>query len=173
LPASRYSGYARLYLLCNKCGGCSEGLALLPSDGGLIFKNINNLGTNKLGHVSRRGPRPKIVLAKASSNLMGLIPSSSPNFLLGHFLYFAGLLCPLVCECVKALTNLHEIWYVRHGARSHFSTCFIIPFHQSVCLFVCLFYRCSAKSSVVRFEVFTAQTMKNGVFWDVTPCGSC
>jgi hypothetical protein len=24
-----------------------------------------------------------------------------------------------------------------------------------------------------RFEVFTAVTMKNGVFWDVTPCGSC
>jgi hypothetical protein len=28
-------------------------------------------------------------------------------------------------------------------------------------------------SQVVRFEVFTAVTMKNGVFWDVTPCGSC
>jgi hypothetical protein len=25
----------------------------------------------------------------------------------------------------------------------------------------------------VRFEVFTAVTMKNGIFWDVTPCGSC
>jgi hypothetical protein len=25
----------------------------------------------------------------------------------------------------------------------------------------------------VRFGVFTAVTMKNGVFWDVTPCGSC
>jgi hypothetical protein len=24
-----------------------------------------------------------------------------------------------------------------------------------------------------RFEVFMAVTMKNGVFWDVTPCGSC
>jgi hypothetical protein len=24
---------------------------------------------------------------------------------------------------------------------------------------------------VVRFEVFTAVTMKNGVFWVVTPCG--
>jgi hypothetical protein len=28
-------------------------------------------------------------------------------------------------------------------------------------------------SQVVRFEVFTAVIMKNGVFWDVTPCGSC
>jgi hypothetical protein len=25
----------------------------------------------------------------------------------------------------------------------------------------------------VRFEVFTAVTMKNGVFWDVTLCASC
>jgi hypothetical protein len=24
-----------------------------------------------------------------------------------------------------------------------------------------------------RFEVFMAVTMKNGVFWDVMPCGSC
>jgi hypothetical protein len=29
------------------------------------------------------------------------------------------------------------------------------------------------KEIFVRFEVFTAVTMKNGVFWDVTPCGSC
>jgi hypothetical protein len=27
--------------------------------------------------------------------------------------------------------------------------------------------------SNIRFEVFTAVTMKNAVFWDVTPCGSC
>jgi hypothetical protein len=26
---------------------------------------------------------------------------------------------------------------------------------------------------LLRFEVFTAVTMKNGVFWDVTQCGSC
>jgi hypothetical protein len=25
----------------------------------------------------------------------------------------------------------------------------------------------------VRFEVLTAVTMKNNVFWDVTQCGSC
>jgi hypothetical protein len=25
----------------------------------------------------------------------------------------------------------------------------------------------------LRFEVFTAVTMKNVVFWDVKPCGSC
>jgi hypothetical protein len=27
--------------------------------------------------------------------------------------------------------------------------------------------------TVVRFEVFTAVTMKNGVVWDVTSCGTC
>jgi hypothetical protein len=27
--------------------------------------------------------------------------------------------------------------------------------------------------SIVRFEVFTAVTVKNGIFWDVTSCGSC
>jgi hypothetical protein len=28
-----------------------------------------------------------------------------------------------------------------------------------------------ASKFYVRFEVFTAVTMKNAVFWDVTPCG--
>jgi hypothetical protein len=32
---------------------------------------------------------------------------------------------------------------------------------------------CQKQKNYVRFEVFTAVTMKNGVFWDVTPCGSC
>jgi hypothetical protein len=31
----------------------------------------------------------------------------------------------------------------------------------------------SKKFSIVRFEVFTAVTMKNAVFWDVAPCRSC
>jgi hypothetical protein len=30
-----------------------------------------------------------------------------------------------------------------------------------------------ATAFYVRFEVFTAVTMKNGVSWDVMPCGSC
>jgi hypothetical protein len=28
-------------------------------------------------------------------------------------------------------------------------------------------------NGLVRFEVFRAVTMQNGVFWDVTPCGPC
>jgi hypothetical protein len=31
----------------------------------------------------------------------------------------------------------------------------------------------SNEARIVGFEVFTAVTMKNGVFLDVTPCGSC
>jgi hypothetical protein len=32
----------------------------------------------------------------------------------------------------------------------------------------------SVRSDIyARFEVFTAVTMKDAVFWDVTPCGSC
>jgi hypothetical protein len=32
---------------------------------------------------------------------------------------------------------------------------------------------CGKRKTCVRFEVFTVVTMKNGAFWDVTPCGSC
>jgi hypothetical protein len=37
---------------------------------------------------------------------------------------------------------------------------------------VLLIYYNTNLQIVVRFEVFTAVTMKNSVFWDVTPCGS-
>jgi hypothetical protein len=32
---------------------------------------------------------------------------------------------------------------------------------------------CGKNVNFVRFEVFMAVTMKNAVFWDVMPCGSC
>jgi hypothetical protein len=34
-------------------------------------------------------------------------------------------------------------------------------------------YRLTDRCKVVRFEVFTAVAMKNGIFWDVAPCVSC
>jgi hypothetical protein len=34
-------------------------------------------------------------------------------------------------------------------------------------------YRWEDNNNIVRFEVFTAVTMKNAVFWDVAPCRSC
>jgi hypothetical protein len=33
--------------------------------------------------------------------------------------------------------------------------------------------KCYVRMEALRFEVFTAVIMKNSVFWDVTPCGSC
>jgi hypothetical protein len=42
---------------------------------------------------------------------------------------------------------------------------------------VCDYVRAGKDSEEVEvcvgFEVFTTVTMKNGVFWDVTPCDSC
>jgi hypothetical protein len=37
--------------------------------------------------------------------------------------------------------------------------------------FLCL--ELVSKLEYVRFKVFTAVTMKNGIFWDVTPCVPC
>jgi hypothetical protein len=36
-----------------------------------------------------------------------------------------------------------------------------------------IFHSLRKEFSSVRSEVITAVTTKNGVFWDVTPCGSC
>jgi hypothetical protein len=35
------------------------------------------------------------------------------------------------------------------------------------------FETCELQKDHVRFDVFTAVTMKNALFWDVKPCGSC
>jgi hypothetical protein len=40
-------------------------------------------------------------------------------------------------------------------------------------LFSYIYVKFQKEEKIVRFEVFTAVTMKNGAFWDVTPCGSC
>jgi hypothetical protein len=46
---------------------------------------------------------------------------------------------------------------------------------STVCIkniFVLEYRRVPNKINIERFEVFTAVTMNNGVFWDVTQCGS-
>jgi hypothetical protein len=35
-----------------------------------------------------------------------------------------------------------------------------------------IYYAAKNHVVIVRFEVFMAVTIKNGVFWDVMPCGS-
>jgi hypothetical protein len=39
--------------------------------------------------------------------------------------------------------------------------------------YMCRDMTCQIERGDVRFVVFMAMTMKDGVFWDVTPCGSC
>jgi hypothetical protein len=51
--------------------------------------------------------------------------------------------------------------------------CFVLPFLQAPSVQIFLVPSSQTPSVYVRFEVFTAVTMKNGVFWVVTPCGSC
>jgi hypothetical protein len=46
-----------------------------------------------------------------------------------------------------------------------FGDCFLYFVISSICFRLYMVY--------VRFEIFTAATMKSGVFWDVTPRGSC
>jgi hypothetical protein len=48
-----------------------------------------------------------------------------------------------------------------HISKTPFGACHIRTFPVQI------------KNYFVRFEVFIAVTMKNGVFWDVTPCASC
>jgi hypothetical protein len=48
----------------------------------------------------------------------------------------------------------------------------------SIVIIILIYYRYTStdltnKLSYERFEIFTAVTMKNNVFWDVTPYGSC
>jgi hypothetical protein len=45
-------------------------------------------------------------------------------------------------------------------------------FHQLLHSHHHLSYTAGTIGEYVIFEVFTAETMQNGVFWDVTPCGS-
>jgi hypothetical protein len=52
------------------------------------------------------------------------------------------------------------------GDCSFLNTCF----HMDTCKYV---FALPRRNSHVRFEVFTVVTMKKGVFWDVTPSGSC
>jgi hypothetical protein len=46
-------------------------------------------------------------------------------------------------------------------------------YHQISLLIMIRSILSGAIETNVRFEVSTAVTMKNGVFWDVMPCGSC
>jgi hypothetical protein len=51
------------------------------------------------------------------------------------------------------------------GLRHHERQLGVISVYTDACIRMTFIH-------IVRFDVFTAVTMKNGAFWDVTPCGS-
>jgi hypothetical protein len=68
----------------------------------------------------------------------------------------------------------HEQCYIEFGTDSETYSLQVIPccrnHGQALCL---LTYAPGEMMNIVRLEVSTTVTMKNGIFWDVTPCGSC
>jgi hypothetical protein len=61
---------------------------------------------------------------------------------------------------------------VFNGLHKYLRLCSFVPWLYLICIFLTFRYF-PIYPYVVRFEVFTAVTMKNGVFWVVTPWGSC
>jgi hypothetical protein len=90
-----------------------------------------------------------------------------------NFIYFLGLLREMVSPFARWTltqenTNMKENqadFRVSSSVRSHISWSSKV---QNIS-----FALVGTINIHVRFEVFTAVTMKNGVFWNVTPCGSC
>jgi hypothetical protein len=69
-------------------------------------------------------------------------------------------------HCLCSFARLYGTVWVNHRFLSQYSS-FMIP--QWVC-------HSASQSDLLttsRFEIFTEVTMKNSVFWDVTPWGSC
>jgi hypothetical protein len=52
--------------------------------------------------------------------------------------------------------------------------CVMLLYFQSFCARTCInmYHLGICILNLVRFEVFTVVTMKNDIYWDVTPCGS-
>jgi hypothetical protein len=62
-------------------------------------------------------------------------------------------------EC--RLVECYALWFLQEPRAVKTSNLTLIP------------YSLAERLGYVRSEVFTAVTMKDGVFWDVTLCGSC
>jgi hypothetical protein len=80
----------------------------------------------------------------------------------------------------STLPELFKAWYSLSKSRTsvphqlEMLLCYKNVFYSI--LKICWYSYTSKKfihTRLIRFEVFTAVTMKNGVFWVVTPCGSC
>jgi hypothetical protein len=93
-----------------------------------------------------------------------------------HSLLIIQLIHKMVIN-VKFLYSLPFVSYKsRLGTDKQFHIYYKIHIYNLFCMqqaFGFVEWKINLKFNFVRFQVFTAVTMKNGVFWDVTPCGSC
>jgi hypothetical protein len=86
------------------------------------------------------------------------------------FVVHLDALCLLVCSHGYTRTNAIE----GGGTTDTGEKAGIHVWSRIVIILLTLFKHIPERClNYVRFEVFTAVTIKNGVFWDVTPCGSC
>jgi hypothetical protein len=76
-----------------------------------------------------------------------------------------------VCIAV-CLTYWHYAYLIIECNNSTYLKCLRI-LKQIAILNVFIYSSLHISNILVRFEVFTSVTMENGVFWVVTPCGSC
>jgi hypothetical protein len=114
------------------------------------------------------------------------LESCRGNFSCLHMLQLAAVIVlTSLCSEINLLKKVHFLKYLLHQDDS------CVWWHQ--CWTMCSFFYDTTNTvmwdlpigwdfiidclsnymSCIRFEVFTAVTMKNGIFWDVMPCGSC
>jgi hypothetical protein len=109
------------------------------------------------------------------------------SYIYNSFFQFCFSILWKMSEHIFGSTRMPAYYYIMEKTLIHF--CWILWYCETIITIsrymmkeVCPFYReftysfimiPAKKNNFVRFEVFTAVTMKNGVFWDVTPFGSC
>jgi hypothetical protein len=89
---------------------------------------------------------------------------------------------PTIVDCLQRIQGENlAIWLLSgpslkrfaHSDEVSFSEDFSVYAHYELGNDVESQYETIIHKYRVRFEVFTGATMKNGVLWGVTPCGSC
>jgi hypothetical protein len=96
--------------------------------------------------------------ARSNASVISLLIQHQRPFCLADSLYPEALLRNVGCHKIHT-APLPRIQYPSYS----------LPWNLKFSIQECFEQRLRD----VRFEAFTAVTMKNGVFWDVTPCDSC
>jgi hypothetical protein len=91
--------------------------------------------------------------------------------LLSFFLWFYITRIGFMMDGLVLNRLFPQSWFSYLNQHTNMSVTYEWAAASTVC--ACSVSEPITKTSVVRFEVFTAVTMKSGVFWDFTLCGSC